>query len=140
MKPDKGQALRRQSEVQGREHDAGCLAEQTDGGHFAHALEPLAVAASWPSAHTVVKEGKNNTQKKKRSVSSGRASLNGLVNLHSDGLYVTLGLGGSSELRPRESRRSLVYHTRLEAAAQRCKCLRSLQKIKNNNKKMARTH
>lgn len=80
---------------------------------------------------------KKTTQKKnkKRSVSSERASLNGLVNLHSDGLYVTLGLGGSSELCPRESRRSLVYHTRLEAAAQRCKCLRSLQKIKNNKKK-----
>lgn len=83
------------------------------------------------------RQGRKKTthKKKKRSVSSERASLNGLVNLHSDGLYVTLGLGGSSELCPRESRRSLVYHTRLEAAAQRCKCLRSLQKIKNNKKK-----
>lgn len=51
--------------MQGREQDAGCLAEQTDGGHFAHALEPLAVAASRPSAHTVVKEEKKQRKKKK---------------------------------------------------------------------------
>lgn len=75
MKPDKGQALRRQSEVQGREHDAGCLAEQTDGGHFAHALEPLAVAAE----RTHGRQGRKKQHKKKKpSVSSELASLNGL--------------------------------------------------------------
>lgn len=40
---------------------------------------------------------KKQHKKKNRSVSSERASLNGLVNLHSDGLYVTLGLAPERE-------------------------------------------